>query len=352
VLFPYWKAKTISEIEMSKPGPKNSITDIKGLTVGNSCDENLKSGVTVLLCEEPMTASVAVHGGGPGTRDTELLSPENTVEGVDAIVLSGGSAFGLDAASGVQAWLREQERGFIVGPVRVPIVPQAILFDLINGGDKDWGQYPPYRKLGYQAANTASSDFAIGCNGAGTGALVAGLKGGLGTASMKLENGITIAALFAVNALGSPLIADTHHFHAALFERNNEFGGYGLPSQMPQNADLLNIKFREQASSVSNTTIGIIATDASLTKSQAKRLAIAAHDGLARALYPAHTPMDGDLIFSVASGQSGVSPDGADWIDLSAHAANVTARAIARGIYSATKSKNDLFPAYSEIFPR
>lgn len=337
---------------MTKPGPKNSITDIKGLTVGNSRDDNLKSGVTVLLCDEPMTASVAVHGGGPGTRDTELLSPENTVEGVDAIVLSGGSAFGLDAASGVQAWLREEGRGFVVGPVRVPIVPQAILFDLINGGNKDWGQYPPYRELGYEAVKNASSDFKIGSEGAGAGALVAGLKGGLGTASMQVENGITIAALFAVNALGSPLIGDTHHFHAALFEKGNEFGGHDLPSPMPQNSDLLNIKFREQASSVSNTTIGIIATDAILTKSQAKRLAIAAHDGLARSLYPAHTPMDGDLVFSVASGQSGVSPEGADWIDLSAHAANVTARAIARGIYSATTRKNDLFPAYSEKFPR
>ena len=337
---------------MTKPGPKNSITDIKGLKVGNTQDETLKSGVTVLLCDEPMVASVAVHGGGPGTRDTELLSPENTVEGVDALVLSGGSAFGLDAASGVQAWLSEEDRGFVVGPVRVPIVPQAILFDLINGGNKDWGQFPPYRELGFEAAKNASSDFKIGSEGAGAGALVAGLKGGLGTASIKLENGITIAALFAVNALGSPLIGDTHHFHAALYEKDSEFGGYGLPSPTPQNPDGLNIKFREQASSVSNTTIGIIATDAILTKPQAKRLAIAAHDGLARALYPAHTPMDGDLIFSVASGRSGVTPEGADWIDLSAHVANVTARAIARGIYCTTTSKNDLFPAYSEKFPR
>ena len=337
---------------MSKPSPNNSITDIKGLKVGNSQDDILKSGVTVLLCDEPMLASVAVHGGGPGTRDTELLSPENTVEAVDALVLSGGSAFGLDAASGVQAFLRENNRGFAVGPVHVPIVPQAILFDLINGGDKNWGKYPPYRELGYEAAQNACEQFEVGSTGAGSGALVAGLKGGLGTASITLDNGITIAALIAVNALGSPLIADTRYFHAALFEQDHEFGGYGLPSLIPDKPDTLKIKFREQASSVSNTTIGIIATDAILTKAQAKRLAIAAHDGIARALYPAHTPMDGDLIFSVASGASGIVPKDADWINLSAHAANVTSRAIAGGVYAARRAKDDLFPAYCDKFPR
>jgi len=311
---------------MMKPGPKNSITDIKGVTVGNAQDEELKSGVTVLLCEEPMIASIAVHGGAPGTRDTEMLSPEYSIETVDALVLSGGSAFGIDSASGVQAKLREMGRGFAVGNVHVPIVPGAILFDLINGGDKDWGKFPPYRDLGWQAAEAADTSFKTGSAGAGTGALVAGLKGGLGTASIKLENGITIAALFAVNALGSPLISDTQHFHAALFEKDNEFGGYGLPEKMPANTDQLNIKFRETASSVSNTTIGIVATDAVLTKAQAKRLAIAAHDGIARAIYPAHTQFDGDLVFSVASGGSGVAPSRNDWTDLGAHAANVTAR--------------------------
>ncbi len=337
---------------MIKPGPTNSITDIKGLKVGNAQDDTLKSGVTVLMCEEPMIASVAVHGGGPGTRDTELLSPENTVEAINALVLSGGSAFGLDAASGVQAYLREKGQGFTVGNVKVPIVPQAILFDLINGGDKDWGKYPPYRELGYEAASHASSKFETGTTGAGTGALVAGLKGGLGTASIKLENGITLAALFAVNALGSPLIGNTHHFHAAMFEQAKEFGGYGLPSPTPRNADALNIKFLDQASSVSNTTIGIIATDAILTKAQAKRLAIAAHDGIARALYPAHTPFDGDLIFAVASGGSGIVPQKNDWTDMAAHASNVTTRAIANGVYSTSAEKGDLFPTYKEKFPR
>lgn len=333
-----------------KPGKTNSITDIAGLRVGNAQNADLKSGVTALICDEPFIASVAVHGGGPGTRDTELLSPENTVESVNGLVLSGGSAFGLDAASGVQAWMRENDRGFEVGPVRVPIVPGAIIFDLINGGNKDWGRFPPYRDLGYEAASKASVEFQTGSTGAGTGALVAGLKGGLGTASMKMENGISIGALFAVNAVGSPLIASTKHFHAAIFEKDHEFGGHGLPSTMPTNADELKIKFRQQATNGTNTTIGIIATDAVLTKSEAKRMAIAAHDGIARAIYPAHTPMDGDLVFGIASGNSGITPNTQDWADISSHAANVSSRAIARGVYDATKQSNDLFPVYKEAF--
>ena len=333
-----------------KPGKTNRITDVAGLRVGNAQDTHLKSGVTALICDTPFIASVAVHGGGPGTRDTELLSPENTVESVNGLVLSGGSAFGLDAASGVQAWMRENERGFEVGPVRVPIVPGAIVFDLINGGNKEWGRFPPYRDMGYEAASKASTEFETGSAGAGTGALVAGLKGGLGTASLKLESGITIGALFAVNAVGSPLIGNTKHFHAGLFEKNGEFGGHGLPSPMPENPDALKIKFRQQISSVTNTTIGIVATDAVLTKSEAKRLAIAAHDGIARAIYPAHTPLDGDLVFAIASGSSRITPTAQDWADMSSHAANVSSRAIARGVYDATKEPNDLFPVYKEVF--
>ncbi|MEM7067467.1 MAG: P1 family peptidase [Pseudomonadota bacterium] len=333
-----------------KPGPQNSITDIDGLLVGNATDQKLKSGTTVLLCEDAMTASVAVHGGGPGTRDTELLSPENTVAGVDALVLSGGSAFGLDAASGVQAWLRENNRGFSVGPVNVPIVPGAILFDLINGGDKDWGRFPPYRDLGYQAASNAKKAFDTGSVGAGTGALVASLKGGLGTASIILDNGIKVAALFSVNALGSPLIANTGNFQAATHECGNEFGGKGYPSPIPGHADALNIKFRQSVQPNTNTTIGIVATDAKLSKAEAKRLAIAAHDGIARAIWPAHTPMDGDLIFSVATGRSEIKPDTSGWLDLSAHAISVSARAVARGVFDASPQENDMFPSYSEKF--
>ncbi len=192
-----------------RPGAKNSITDVAGLTVGNATDHILRSGVTVVLCEEPATAAVQVLGGAPGTRETDLLEPHNTVQTVDALVLSGGSAFGLDAATGVQAGLREMGRGFSVGPHRVPIVPAAILFDLMNGGEKDWGRYSPYRELGYEALANASAEFETGSAGAGAGALTATFKGGLGTASSVLVEGFTVGALVAVNALGSATVGDT-----------------------------------------------------------------------------------------------------------------------------------------------
>ncbi len=333
-----------------KPGPLNSICDVAGLSVGNVMDDTLKSGVSVVLCEKPAIASVAIHGGGPGTRDTELLSPENTVERVDAIVLSGGSAFGLDAASGVQAKLREMGRGYPVGDIHVPIVPGAILFDMINGGNKDWGKFPPYRDMGWQAVETASQEFQTGSHGAGCGALVAGLKGGLGTASAVSDNGITLAALVAVNALGSPLIGEAGHFWAAPFEMNGEFGDLGLPSPLPKNSAALNLKHREPAAAITNTTIAIIATDAVLSKAEAKRLAIAAHDGIARAIWPAHTPFDGDLVFCVATGGSGTRPSGDAWTELGAHAASVLSRAIACGVYDATPAAGDLFATWKEKF--
>ena len=310
----------------------------------------MKSGVSVVLCDKPVIASVAVHGGGPGTRETELLSPENSVEAVDALVLSGGSAFGLDTASGVQAKLREMGRGFEVGEARVPIVPAAILFDLINGGNKDWGRYPPYREMGWDATESASDIFNIGTAGAGCGALVAGLKGGLGTASLVLDNGVTIAALVAVNAVGSPVMGDSAHFWAAPFEQHDEFGGLGLPRILPDSSDEVMTKFRDNATSGSNTTIGIIATDAVLTKAEAKRLAIASHDGIARAIWPAHTPFDGDLVFSLATGGSNITLSTPDWVDLSAHAASVMSRAIARGVHDASPSPGDLFPTWKQKY--
>ena len=333
-----------------KPGPSNSITDIAGIRVGNAEDDALKSGVTAVLFDEPYTASVSVLGGAPGTRETDLLLPENSVERIDALVLSGGSAFGLDAATGVQSYLRKQNRGFEVGPVRVPIVPAAILFDLINGGDKNWGKYSPYRELGWQASELASTTFNTGSTGAGKGALVCGLKGGLGTASLTLENGVTIAALFAVNALGSPLFEGTGNFHASPFEMDEEFGAVGLPAKLDGPLTRPSVKFRQQQSAGRNTTIGIIATNALLTKAQTKRLANSAHDGIARAIWPAHTPMDGDLVFSIATGSSQIAPADNDWIDLAAYAASVSARAIARGIYDATDEPGDLFPTYKQKF--
>ncbi|WP_404861689.1 P1 family peptidase [Georhizobium sp. MAB10] len=332
-----------------RTGSTNSLTDVSGLLVGNAEDHHLKSGVTVVVCDRPATAAVKILGGAPGTRETDLLEPENTVAAVDAIVLAGGSAFGLDAASGVQARLRETGRGFAVGDHRIPIVPAAILFDLMNGGDKAWGRYPPYRELGYDAAQAAAKIFAIGSAGAGVGALTAGLKGGLGTASTVLSDGTTIAALVAVNAVGSVGFGDRGHFLAAPFEKNGEFGGLGLPATMPQDADRIVTKLGTHEPGAA-TTIAVIATDAVLTKAEAKRLASAAHDGFARAIWPAHTPMDGDLIFALATGTSGRAFADTDAIALCAAASATMARAIARGVYAATPAEGDVLPTWRQKF--
>lgn len=331
---------------MVRAGARNLITDVVGLKVGNARDERLKSGVTAILCDQPTVAGVQVLGGAPGTRETDLLEPHNTVEAIHALVLSGGSAFGLDAASGVQAWLAEQGVGFEVAGFRVPIVPAAILFDLANGGDKRWGRYPPYRDLGYKAAQSAAADFSIGTEGAGAGALTATLKGGLGSASSVLERGVTLGALVAANPVGSVTIGETRHFWAAPFELGDEFGGLAYPSPMPVDACTVRTKFSARQAGA-NTTIAVIATDAVMTKAAAKRLAIAAHDGFARAIWPTHTPFDGDLVFALATGRSGIqfSPEAA--IDLYAQAGATMARAIARGVYAATPAEGDLFPAWA-----
>jgi L-aminopeptidase/D-esterase-like protein len=332
-----------------RPGPRNLITDVSGITVGNVDDARLKSGVTAVICDKPTVAAVMVLGGAPGTRETDLLEPHNTVPGVDALVLGGGSAFGLDAASGVQALMREKGRGFAVGPHRIPIVPAAILFDLINGGDKDWGRYPPYREMGFAAAEAAGIDFALGTAGAGAGALTAGLKGGLGSASTVTEDGITLGALVAVNAVGSVTFGNEGHFWAAPFEKSGEFGGRGLPVAMPDDPDRVAHKLREMEPGT-NTTIAVIATDARLDKAAAKRLAIAAHDGFARAIWPAHTPMDGDLVFALATGARDIPLEPAAFIDLCAAAAATMARAIARGIYEARPEPGDTMPTWRQKF--
>ena len=333
---------------MFRTGPRNLITDVAGLRVGNAADPRLRSGVTAVLCDEPAVAGVQVLGGAPGTRETDLLEPHNAVETVHAVVLSGGSAFGLDAASGVQAALREKGVGFEIGGHIVPIVPAAILFDLRNGGDKEWGRYPPYRELGHAAADAAAADFGIGTAGAGAGALTAGLKGGLGSASTVLANGITIGALAAANPAGSVTVGRSRHFWAAPFEIGGEFGGLGYPAPFPAEARAVSLKYRD-AVPLANTTIAVIATDAVLTKAAAKRLAIAAHDGFARAIWPTHTPVDGDLVFALATGLSGIAPSADEAIDLYAAAGATMARAIARGIHAAAPEPGDLFPAWSTL---
>ncbi|MER9666587.1 P1 family peptidase [Mesorhizobium sp. M0203] len=337
---------------MFRTGPRNLITDVAGLRVGNAANAKLKSGVTTVICDEPAVAGVQILGGAPGTRETDLLEPHNSIQGIHAVVLSGGSAFGLDAASGVQAALRERGIGVEVGGFRVPIVPAAILFDLRNGGDKDWGRYPPYRDLGYEAAQAAAIDFALGTAGAGAGALSSGLKGGLGSASTVLDSGVTIGALAAVNPTGSVTVAGTRHFWAAPFEIGDEFGGLGYPYPMPDDARKVLLKFRdkhaaEQAETGANTTIAVIATDAVLTKAAAKRLAISAHDGFVRAIWPTHTPADGDLVFALATGKSGIELGLNDAIDLYAAAGATMARAISRGVFAATPAEGDLFPVWS-----
>ena len=311
---------------------RNLITDVSGVRVGHAGDAKLGSGATAVIFDAPVVASVDVRGGGPGTRETALLDPAQTVEGIDAIVLAGGSAFGLDAASGVQALLREQGRGFQVREALVPIVPGAILFDLLSGGDKNWGRYPPYRELGYEAARVAGTDFALGSAGAGLGATTVNLKGGIGSASAQTRSGLIVGAIAAANAAGSMTIGNSPHFWAAPFEEGKEFGGRGWPVPFPADA----LAFRSKGVPGENTTLAVVATDAELTKAQAKRLAVMAQNGLARAIYPVHTPLDGDLVFAAAMGQKPLPDPVFSLSELGMLAANVLARAIARGVYEAT----------------
>lgn len=327
----------------ARPGKRNLITDVPGILVGQAQDDAVKTGVSVVLGDAPFTAGVHVMGGAPGTRETDLLAPDKVVEEVDALVLSGGSAFGLDAASGVADALRSEGRGFAVGGQRVPIVPGAILFDLLNGGDKDWAENP-YKRLGRKALAARGDVFDLGSHGAGTGAVTADFKGGIGSASVVLPSGVTVGALVAVNALGSAVAGSGPEFWAAPFEMGDEFGGRGV-AQHFGDVHLPRTKLGQHAA----TTIGIVATDATLTQAQCTRMSVAAHDGYARALLPSHTPMDGDLIFAAATGL-GDAPDVAGQLTLGHAAAGCVARAIARAIYAATPAAGDGVPCWVERF--
>ncbi len=332
-------------------GPRNLITDVAGLRVGNAQDDGLKSGSTVLVGDKPFVASVHVMGGAPGTRETDLLAPDKTVAAVDALVLSGGSAFGLDACSGVMDGLRAIGRGYAVGAMHIPIVPGAIIFDLINGGDKDWDENP-YRALGRAALDAAEDTFALGSVGAGTGAMAAMQKGGLGSASMVLADRTTVGALVAVNSLGSVTTPGDRHFWAAPFEMEGEFGGIG-PDPVtglvtPQPSRKEKAMFMHATGQFANTTIAIVATDAPLSKSQCHRMAVTAHDGLARAIVPAHTPLDGDLVFAASTG-TGDIVDHQAMRDIGAAAAICLSRAICRGVYEATAADRDIIPTYREM---
>jgi L-aminopeptidase/D-esterase-like protein len=344
-----------------RPGPRNRITDVPGIRIGQAEDRRAWTGTTVVLPEAPVVAGVDVRGGAPGTRETDALDPTCLVEHIHAVVLSGGSAFGLDAAGAVAVRLASRGIGFRFGNARVPVVPSAILFDLLNGGDKGWGEAPPYRGLGLAAlaaaeAEEAPGGFALGNAGAGYGAKAGRLKGGLGSASLVLdgraENGLAVGALVAANpsAIASVVMPGTNCFWAWALERDGEFGGVRPPADF-----VLPIEDEFPADPTAavggNTTIAVVATDAALDKAEAQRLAIMAHDGLARAIRPAHTPFDGDTVFALATG---ARPLGANrpWglARLGAAAADCLARAIARAIYEAEPL--GAWPAWRDLAPR
>ena len=324
-----------------RPGPRNLITDVEGIAIGNAEDHGALTGTTVLLAEGRAVAGVDMRGGAPGTRETDALDPVNLVDAVDAVVLSGGSVYGLEAASSVTAWLGARGRGFKVAasPLRAPIVPAAILFDLANGGDKDWGEAPPYGALGRAACEAAGDNFALGNHGAGMGAIAGGYKGGLGSASVVSDSGLAVGALVAVNSVGSPVIPGSAAFWAAPFEVDGEYGAVPMPppANAALNPPLTQTKLtRPGAEGPANTTIAVIATNAALGPAEAKRLAIMAQDGLARALRPAHTPFDGDTVFALATGTADLpEPRPRALAALGALGADALARAIARGVYEA-----------------
>jgi D-aminopeptidase len=325
----------------------NLITDVAGVRVGSAHDARLASGVTAVVFDEPAVASIAIHGGAPAVRDTALLEPEMTVERVDGFVLSGGSAFGLDAAGGAMAYLFERGRGFPAHDTRVPIVPGASLFDLANGGDKAWGMKPPYWELGYRAAAAAGPVFALGTEGAGYGANVFGLKGGLGSASAFASRGFCIGALAAANPGGRVTRGESRHFWAAPYERDGEFGGHGHGPRDPED----HLALRLRSDGPANTILVVVATDAALAKAQVKRLAIMAEGGFALACRPAHSPVDGDLVFAAATGRAAEAPDVRDLAEIGMLAAECVARSIARAVYEATPLKVEgALPSWRQRF--
>jgi L-aminopeptidase/D-esterase-like protein len=310
----------------------NLITDVPGLRVGHAQDERIATGVTVIRIDRDNVASGVTRGGAPGSRDTALLEPEMRQQAIDAVVLSGGSLFGLDAAGGVVNRLRGEGVGFKLGGMNIPIAVQAITFDLLNGGDKAWGRKPPYWELGWQACEAASAgSFALGSVGGGYGVTTATLKGGVGSASVVTPSGYTVGAIVLVNAVGSATIGDGPHFWAAPYEIGAEFGGRGLPACITPE----DLRLRMKGGAPPSTTIALVACDAIMTKAEAKRLAHMADDGLARAVRPAHAPMDGDTVIAVATLARPMTHP-AHLTEVGMAAGDVLARAIARGVYEAT----------------
>ena len=334
------------------PGPRNSLCDVDGVKVGAAEDATARTGVSVVLPDAPATAAVDVRGGGPGARETDVLAPSTLVEKVDAIVLSGGSVYGLEAASGVAAWLGAQGRGFQLvprpGTPPSPIVPAAVLYDLANGGDKDWGETPPYRALGREACAAAGADIRLGNAGAGYGAMAGAVKGGLGSASAVTDDGWQIGALAAVNAFGSAIMPGCAAFWTWPWEVAGEFGGARPPADWAGAAGLPPDTKLGAPVAGANTTLGVIAVNAALSPAEAQRLAIMAQDGLARALRPVHGPTDGDIVFALATGAKSLpEPTAMPLTRLGALAADTLARAVARGVYEAQAINH--VPAYRDL---
>ena len=331
---------------MFRAAPRNLITDVSGLSVGHATDHRVRSGVTAILCGAAWSAGVDVRGGGPGTRESEALAPENLVGRAHAVVLAGGSVFGLAAADGVAAVLSVKGVGLQLRPgsPAIPIVPSAVLHDLGNGGDKNWGASPPYRDLGVRALETAGVDFALGSVGAGCGAMAGLIKGGVGSASLNLNDGLIVGALVAVNSVGSALMPDGKTYWAWPFELEREFGGCGPPPHAMDVSDPSPDESRltelGRLQGGANTTLGVIACNADLSTVECKRVAMMAQDGIARAVRPAHTPFDGDTIFALASGAVRVPVEGraAQIGRIGSAAADCLARAIARAVHFSHRS--------------
>jgi D-aminopeptidase len=332
-------------------GPLNLLTDISGLRVGQCHDPVIATGVTAIVFDEPNVATCVVRGGAPGGRGTSDLEPEMLLSGIDVCLLSGGSIFGLDASGGAVSYLRSQRRGIAIGPVCIPIAVQAITFDLLNGGNKDWGRMPPYWELGFKAAEHAiAGRFELGTVGGGYGATTATLKGGVGSASKILPSGHRVAAIVVVNAVGTVTIGDGPQFWAAPYELDHEFGGLGQPTHITDADRALRTKHRAPPS----TTIALVVTDALLSKAETKRLAIMADDGLARAVRPAHAPMDGDTVVAVSMQQTPFDTrTPLALTELGQAAGDCLARAIARGVYEATALPfSGALPAWRDTFGR
>lgn len=329
---------------MLRPGPLNLITDVAGVTVGHATDARVLSGVTTIQFDGSWPTGVDVRGGGPGLRETEALAPENLVGRAHAIVLAGGSVFGLAAADGVAAVLSARGIGLQLrrGGPAIPIVPAAVLHDLGNGGDKSWGLTPPYRDLGLASLAAAGGDFRLGSVGAGTGAMAGQIKGGVGSVSLDLGAGIMIGALVVVNSVGSAIMPDGRSYWAWPFELDGEFGSQGPPTTSMRIADPAPAESRlrelKSLQSGANTTLGVVACSAALSTAECKRIAIMAQDGIARAVRPAHTPFDGDTVFAAASGRVALSAGDAragEVARIGAAAADCIARALARAVYCA-----------------